>query len=94
MYTASAGAYLCEAIPNQQALCSYCNERSFFCGPGLLCNEELGCTRFCCVDSDCPIGPCTLDAFLDDDVAAIGYCVDEALAVCTGTDAGTVPSQQ
>jgi hypothetical protein len=89
VYSASRGAYECAEIANQQAHCSPCDEQTLFCGPGLLCNRTLGCERFCCVDSDCPVGRCTLDAYLDDDVARVGWCEEETLAVCVGEDAGT-----
>jgi hypothetical protein len=90
-YLASASAYVCSEIPNQQPLCSFCNEESAFCGPGLLCNRALGCERFCCVDSDCPVGRCTLDAYLDEDVARVGWCEEETQAICVGVDAGNDP---
>jgi len=89
-YSASAGAYVCVETPNQRRLCESCDQEDTFCGPGLLCSRRLGCTRLCCVDSDCSIGRCTLGAYNDDDVAAVGYCVEEGFAICLGLDAGTL----
>lgn len=91
VYSASRSAYRCEEIPNQLPLCSPCDEVNAFCGPGLLCNSYLGCERFCCTDSDCPVGRCIPNAYLDDDVALVGYCAEETRAVCTGDDAGATP---
>ena len=88
-YSASAGAYRCFQVPNQQPLCGGCDLVTTFCAPGLFCDEDLRCGRLCCVDSDCPIGRCIPDPYSDDDVASIGSCADESQAVCG--DAGAQP---
>jgi hypothetical protein len=81
-YSNTAGAFRCYPGPNEVPFCAACNSSDAFCGPGLLCNDRLGCDRFCCQDSDCKIGRCTLNVYRDPSVAAVGHCFDELLATC------------
>jgi hypothetical protein len=84
-YLDADGGYTCFLGSNDAGFCEACDFEATFCAAGMTCNPDLGaCERFCCADSDCGIGTCLLNPFLDDAVGVVGVCTEQATATCGG----------
>jgi hypothetical protein len=74
--------FRCTPGPHNAGLCEACGYGVTGCAPGFTCARPLFCVRHCCQDQDCGQGRCQLNAYDETTLAAIGYCLDEALALC------------
>lgn len=61
--------------------CDPCDFDDNGCRVGLTCNG-IWCERYCCADSDCGSGTCSLNAYGQPNIAAIGYCEAEGIEQC------------
>ena len=72
----SFGGFKCFPGPNPQRIGDDCDTESLFCGPGLRCvfDAQPKCYRYCCENSDCPSGSCSVGLL---DTLSLGLCLDE-----------------
>ena len=70
------GGFKCFPGPNPQGVGENCDTESLFCSNGLRCvfDAQPICYRYCCEDSECPVGPCSTGLL---STAALGLCLDE-----------------
>jgi hypothetical protein len=87
-YSNARGSFACFPGPNPAGFCEFCDGDTVTCGAGLTCDtNNLACVRYCCADSDCGSGTCTLNNFDVAEVATVGVCFDELDATCAATGA-------
>ena len=84
--------FRCTPGPHTAGLCEACGYGVTGCAPGFTCARPLFCVRHCCQDEDCGQGHCQLNAYDEPTLSSIGYCLDEALALCIPPELDAGPS--
>jgi hypothetical protein len=79
-FSNAAGFFGCSAA-GPGGFCDACDAKENGCGVGFTCNR-IWCERYCCADSDCGSGTCSLNAYGQPNIAAIGYCGAEGIEQC------------